>query len=801
MPTRTLFAWLLLAALSIVAIAFGAPRALPLMVDGWDVSAAEAETIAREALRLFGDLPEDEYVVVEPQGLWMLERQMLEVLGIRTRAELLENRFLKELTGWEITVYPPGVPPHEWLYKARIASDGTVVRLLKNLPAEAEAGEIDEAEARRQADALLRRYGFDLDALGEPEVRIETLAHRTDLALRYPVIERLLDPRIEYGITVSFLGDQLGGFRAYRDDPAERALAAELQQQTIFVFGAAVVIVVLLLIVAIPFMKKYHHGEIGVRRSVELFVATAGCGLLATMASARVISEGTSAGLLPREQITLIVTVFTFAFIVIPSALLGALAWAVGESTLRSRWGHKLAAFDALLRGSWNNATVAGSSLRGIVLGLALVAALLWLAVPLAGLGFYPLASGLVERNLLGDWAGIVQVLWLVAKLLPALLVSCLLLPTMGLRWWRLRTGTLVAAALAWILVLPALLVLPLPGGFLTWFVGAAVPTLVFGSFDLLAALLCGLLAPALLGALPLLLAADGGMQLQGMIPLIVIATPLIGSLRYIQSTERFAYSYDDVPPHVRRIAERERQRVELETAREIQGAILPDLPSQLAGVEIAHVYQPATEVGGDFYDVLALEDGRLAVAVGDVAGHGVSSGLIMSMVKSALSVQVTFEPDVESVLIALNRMVFQSARKRMLTTLTYAVLDPVARRLVYASAGHIFPLRVTADGRVYELEAGQYPLGVRPHFEPAVHVEPLDAGDAVVLLSDGIVERTPGLSDEPFGFGRLRDSLARTAGGSAEAIVAGVLDDLERFTGHHPREDDVTLLVLKLSA
>ncbi len=147
----------------------------------------------------------------------------------------------------------------------------------------------------------------------------------------------------------------------------------------------------------------------------------------------------------------------------------------------------------------------------------------------------------------------------------------------------------------------------------------------------------------------------------------------------------------------MRRIAERERQRVELETARNIQSSILPQLPDQLNGVELAHTYLPATEVGGDFYDVLALEDGRLAVAVGDVAGHGVSSGLVMSMAKSALAVQVTFDPEVEAVFKTLNRMVFQSARKRLLATLCYALVDPVRREMQFASAGHLFPYRVSS--------------------------------------------------------------------------------------------------------
>jgi sigma-B regulation protein RsbU (phosphoserine phosphatase) len=298
------------------------------------------------------------------------------------------------------------------------------------------------------------------------------------------------------------------------------------------------------------------------------------------------------------------------------------------------------------------------------------------------------------------------------------------------------------------------------------------------------------------------LAAADPWLQLQGCIPLLVLGLPLLGSLRHVQSSEELTYVYEDIPPHVRRIAERERHRVELETAREIQASILPELPPQLAGIELAHAYQPATEVGGDFYEVLALDDGRLAVAVGDVAGHGVSSGLVMSMVKSALAVQVTFDPDVSAVFRTLNRMVFQSARRRLLTTLSYAIVDPASRELVYASAGHIFPYRVTALGVVHELEAGEYPLGVRPELAPRVHRERLAPGDYLVLLSDGLVERTPEGSDEPFGFDRLRESLGRhAADGSPQRIVHGLLGDLEEHTGSHPRDDDMTVLVLRMPA
>jgi sigma-B regulation protein RsbU (phosphoserine phosphatase) len=212
----------------------------------------------------------------------------------------------------------------------------------------------------------------------------------------------------------------------------------------------------------------------------------------------------------------------------------------------------------------------------------------------------------------------------------------------------------------------------------------------------------------------------------------------------------------------------------------------------------MAYAYLPATEVGGDFYDVLALEDGRVALAVGDVAGHGVSSGLVMSMAKSALSVQVTFDPEVEAVFATLNRLVFQSARKRLLTTLCYALIDPRRRELFYASAGHLFPYRITR-GRVLALESVSYPLGVRDELEIRVRSERLEPGDLLFLFSDGVVEAHAEGSDEPFGFERLEASLALHATGGVVALRDGVLADLGAFTGDVPRDDDLTVLAVQV--
>jgi len=550
-------------------------------------------------------------------------------------------------------------------------------------------------------------------------------------------------------------------------------------------------------VLAFPFLKRYHEGEIGVRRGAQIFLVIAVCGLLTMLLVARAASQGTNFGFATRQQNTWLLVVFGLLFNVFPAALLGFFTWSVGESICRERWGHKLAAFDSLFHGELLNETVARSAFRGWMAGLAAAGGLSALLLAMRSAGGWPFASEAVDVS--SRWPGVEQVAGALWFALPFYLVVVLwLLPLLARRLGRLA-GSLATVLLAG-LILPSLVAAaPLYWTLVGALAFAAVLVALFLATDLLTVLLAGLVTQTLFLSYPLLTARDASLELQGWLAVGLLAVPLLASLRYLGSGKELVYRYEDVPPHVRRIAERERQRVELETARRIQSSILPELPPRLAGVDIAHAYLPASEVGGDFYDVLALEDGRLAVAVGDVAGHGVSSGLIMSMAKSALAVQVTFDPQVSEVFRTLNRTVFQTARKRLLATLCYAVIDPRRLEMLYASAGHLFPYRISAAGRVEALESVAYPLGVRGELQIESRTARLSAGDTLFLFSDGLVEARREGSEEQFGFERLEASLARHAGRGVEGLRDGVLADVTKFTDNAPREDDQTILVLRL--
>jgi hypothetical protein len=550
-------------------------------------------------------------------------------------------------------------------------------------------------------------------------------------------------------------------------------------------------------LLAFPFLKRYHEGEIGVKRSVQIFLLVVGAGLVDQLLSARPGAQNNNFGFATREQMTWLMGLFTMVFQVVPSAVTAFFAWSVGESIYRERWGHKLAAFDAVFQGNFDNATVARSSLRGWMAGLLAAGSMAGLPLLLQRVDAWPLLTTVLVAS--SRWPGLEMVADWLSTTLPFYLAAVFCLLPVAVRRLGTPLGALATLLAAAVVIPPPTLFLPFGWAFAASLVFAALPILLLLFFDLWTMLLAGLVAQVLFTAYPLLIADDSTLQVHGWIALALLAAPLVASLRALSGGKELQYSYEDVPPHVRRIAERERQRVELDTARRIQSSILPDLPPRLAGVDIAHAYLPASEVGGDFYDVLALEDGRLAVAVGDVAGHGVSSGLIMTMAKSALAVQVSFNPEVAAVFNTLNRTVFQTARKRLLATLCYALIDPRRLEMVYASAGHLFPYRITAAGRVEALESVAYPLGVRGQLDVVPRTARLAPGDTLFLFSDGLVEARREDSDDQFGFERLEASLARHASRGAEGLRDGILADITRFTGNAPREDDQTILVLRL--
>ena len=244
--------------------------------------------------------------------------------------------------------------------------------------------------------------------------------------------------------------------------------------------------------------------------------------------------------------------------------------------------------------------------------------------------------------------------------------------------------------------------------------------------------------------------------------------------------------------------ATRQRFEQELEVARLIQQNFLPKELPDLPGWQIAACYRPAREVGGDFYDVIPLPDGRVGFVVGDVTDKGVPAALVMSATRSVLraSAQRLIEPG--EVLERVNEHLYPDMPEKMFVTCLYCVLDPNTGHLRFANAGHDLPYVKTADG-IVELRARGMPLGLMPGMFYEEKEATLQPGDSVLLHSDGVLEAHDPERDM-FGSPRLKETMARAPGG--RELIDHVLSDLEAFTGPDAeQEDDITMVTLQRSA
>jgi serine phosphatase RsbU (regulator of sigma subunit) len=250
---------------------------------------------------------------------------------------------------------------------------------------------------------------------------------------------------------------------------------------------------------------------------------------------------------------------------------------------------------------------------------------------------------------------------------------------------------------------------------------------------------------------------------------------------------------YKRVRRDERRLAE------DLATARGIQKGLLLDAAPGVQGLDVAFAYEPARMLGGDFYDFLPYRDGKLAIAVGDVAGKATAAALQGSLAVGTLREHVVSHPcDPAEMLCHMNHRLEQPRLDNRFVAMVFAVYDASERSLTLANAGFPRP-QLLRDGRVEEVPVQGLPLGILP--EPRYEQRTLDLreGDVIVFASDGLQECVD-RNGEEFGSERLETLLVRLASSSAKEIADGLLDATTRHAGAGSEpQDDRTVVVLKL--
>ncbi len=258
----------------------------------------------------------------------------------------------------------------------------------------------------------------------------------------------------------------------------------------------------------------------------------------------------------------------------------------------------------------------------------------------------------------------------------------------------------------------------------------------------------------------------------------------------------------------LRQQQEKKRLEEEMRLARDIQTSLLPSGPLSSPGLEIAAVCVPAREVGGDYYDVLPLRDGRVGVLIADVSGKGMSAALYMAEMKGLILSLSEIHQSPRELLVAANRIISHHLDSRSFITMTYAVVDPAARKMTYARAGHtpliVLPASNGRDGHAQLLAPDGMVLGLRidngERFDALLQEETLDLapGDVLVFFTDGISEAM-NVDSDCFGEPRLCQLVEEHGHLPFEELRERILREIDAFVGGAPQHDDMTMILVKL--
>ncbi len=243
---------------------------------------------------------------------------------------------------------------------------------------------------------------------------------------------------------------------------------------------------------------------------------------------------------------------------------------------------------------------------------------------------------------------------------------------------------------------------------------------------------------------------------------------------------------------------EKERLQRQVQIAAEVQRRMIPAGAPHVPGFDIAALYAPCFELGGDFYDFIQFGESTLGIAVADVVGKGLPASLLMASVRAAIRAYASDIYDLDEIIARVNRAMVADTRTNEFITLWYGTLNYARKQLTYCAAGHD-PALMVRDGHIQELGAGGMVLGVNAAEVYSKEVIELRPGDLIFIYTDGLSDAVT-FSGEKFGKARVRETLLRYRDLSAEQICQNMIWETRRFVGLNRRTDDTTLVAVRVT-
>jgi hypothetical protein len=765
---------------------------------GIRLTRSDAVPIADAAARALGIPVDKAWSSLSWTDSPLLDKQLQPTPGLRRRAE--DDPVIgPRLGGYHRTYYRRGLEKTQPYGDVTVdAKSGQVSAARLKLRIEEAGAKATEEQLRPRADEFVRTRKLP----GAPNPLFESarpnvMRQRTDWTFRYRIKTDVPIGNVVPYLYVYFAGDRFAGWaliEEYADGSAYRGDTGSGIAATFARFATNYALLIILIII---FLKKYHAGEVGVGTGSVLFIVVVVLCFIADVIMGPAAASGISMGSIDAQQTAAAQMGFKFLLYDLPVGVLVFFAWSVGESVARERWGERLASFDALLRRDPFNATVGRSLVNGVMFAPAVAAAaFLGGLIPLLlGKAHPALGVGSEVEVILGG-----PVLLLLFAAIDAVIYPVLSLFVLASTHRRriLAIGVVTIILIGMVGAVCDVPTEPFGVRFLFDFGGIAAAVAIFLGYDLLTTAIALFGGTLISMTAPLLSVSQGHIYRQLLIvTLVPLAAAVLTGIAALWTKREVVYTYEDLAPHVKRIVERERVKAEIDAANRIQAALLPQSSPELSGASVASHYRAATEIGGDYFDFLPRPNGDVGIAFGDVAGHGLTSGIVMAMAKAALLVQVDVDPSPARVMNVLNGIVMKTAPKRMMMTFFFGLLDPSTHSLRFSSAGHLDPyVYRAATAKLEALSSWGFPLGIRRREPFREHDVDFLPGDRLILYSDGLIEAVDD-DGEPFGFERFENAILGAGDQSADGIKKTLLNAIRKFTRNRPPEDDQTLVVV----
>jgi serine phosphatase RsbU (regulator of sigma subunit) len=242
---------------------------------------------------------------------------------------------------------------------------------------------------------------------------------------------------------------------------------------------------------------------------------------------------------------------------------------------------------------------------------------------------------------------------------------------------------------------------------------------------------------------------------------------------------------------------EKQRMEEELAVARQIQIGLLPRTLPILSNFEFAAFTEPSRQVGGDFYDFIAIDEKHLGMVVADASGKGVAAALLIARMQAVMQSEVKFGKRVDEMMASVNSFISESTSQDRFATCVFLEFDNKARKLRYCNAGHNYPVLIRENGDVEFLSTGGLLLGAFGDASYEIGSTVMNPGDILAVYTDGVTEAMDSSSNE-YGESRLVDELKRVREFPAEIVCSRIIKDVKQYAAGIGDMDDMTLVVVR---